>query len=225
MPHLLYVGVVVVIAWVDSFLKGEPSYTPINVALRVVVLLPLLLSIARGASTYARLLRRALWCVMIADVLLPLLFPAGMAAFLVVHVLNADNFYRHVELRRGRVASVVVPAVLAFALAVFLYVRFLYPAMDPLFRVLVGVYLVPIALALALSITSWAQRRERWTLLASLGMLLFFCTDFQVAVEFLTDMHIPYYGVVNALVYYGGLLLLSEAAAANRSADAAPVAG
>jgi hypothetical protein len=134
-----------------------------------------------------------------------------MAAFLVVHLLNAYNFSRHVELRRERIASVVVPALLAFGLAIFLYVRFLYPAMDPLFRVLVGAYLVPIALALALSITSWAQRRTRRSLLASAGMFLFFCTDFQVAVEFLTDTSIPYYGLSNALIYYGGLLLLSEA--------------
>ena len=104
-----------------------------------------------------------------------------------------------------------VVVLFAFALAIFLYVRFLYPAMDPLFRVLVGVYLVPIALALSLSITSWAQRRTRWSLLASAGMFLFFCTDFQVAVEFLTDMRIPYYGLVNAVIYYGGLFLMSEA--------------
>ncbi|MCA9636985.1 MAG: hypothetical protein KC420_13245 [Myxococcales bacterium] len=214
MPYLLYLGVALLIAGVDSFFKGAPSYTPINIALRVLVLLPLLFAIARGTSTYARLLRRTLWGVMVADVLLPLYFPAGMAAFLVVHLLNAHNFYRHVELRRDRVGSVVVPALFAFALAIFLYVRFLYPAMDPLFRVLVGVYLVPIALALSLSITSWAQRRTRWSLLASAGMFLFFCTDFQVAVEFLTDMRIPYYGLVNAVIYYGGLFLMSEAAEA-----------
>lgn len=213
MPYLLYLCVILLIAGVDSFFKGSPAYTPVNVALRVLVLLPLLLAIARGTSTYARLLRRTLWVVMAADVLLPLFFPAGMAAFLVVHLLNAHNFYRHVELRRGRIGSVVVPALFAFGLAVFLYLRFLYPAMDPLFRALVGVYLVPIALALALSITSWAQRRTRRSLLASAGMLLFFSTDFQVAVEFLTDTRIPYYGLSNALIYYGGLLLMSEATA------------
>ena len=216
MPYLLYLGVTLLIAGVDSFVKGAPSYTPINIALRVLVLLPLLFAIARGTSTYARLLRRTLWGVMVADVLLPLHFPAGMGAFLVVHLLNVHNFYRHVEVQRGRVGSLVVPALFAFPLAIYLYVRFLYPAMDPVFRVLVGVYLVPIALALSLSITSWAQRRARWSLLAAVGMFLFFWTDFQVAVEFLTEIRMPHYGLVNALIYYGGLLLLSEATGAAR---------
>lgn len=211
MSYLLYVGVTLLIAVVDSFYKDAPGYTLTNIALRVVVLLPLLSSITEGASQYARVLRRTLWLVMVADVLLPLYFPAGMVAFLVVHVLNVRNFWRYAEIRRGRTVSVVVPGVAAYGASVFLYCRFLYPSMDDVFRVMVGLYLVPIASALSLSVTVCVQKRARWSVLAGMGMFLFFCTDFQVAAEFLTDISIPCYGLVNALTYYGGLLLLSLA--------------
>lgn len=206
---VVYAVIVLVIAVVDSVLKGTAIYLPLNLALRVLVLLPLIFGIVQGTSTYARWMRPTLWTVMVADILLPLFFPAGMVAFLVVHLLNAYNFLQHIELRRERVGSLAVPAVVAFGAALFLYKVFLFPTMDAFFRVLVAIYLAPIALALSLATTCAVQLRSRWAITAAAGMFLFFCTDFQVAVEFLTPVSIPAYGVINALTYYAALLLMS----------------
>lgn len=209
MLTVVYAVIVLVIALVDSALKGSAIYLPLNLALRVLVLLPLIFSIVQGKSTYARWMRATLWMVMVADILLPIFFPAGMMAFLIVHLLNAYNFLQHIEVRSARVGSLALPAVFAFGTALFLYKVFLFPTMDTFFRVLVAVYLVPIALALSLATTCAVQRRSRWAITAAAGMLLFFCTDFQVAVEFLTPASIPAYGVINALTYYAALFLMS----------------
>ncbi len=211
MSSLVYFGLTLIIAVVDTLFKQEPWYTVTNIALRIVIILPLIFAVIKGRSQYADLLRRTLWVVIIADSLLPVVFPAGMIAFLIVHILNSYNFYQHVELARARLASVIVPAVIAFGVALALYVFTLLPALDELFSVLVGVYLVPIALAWSLSITSYVQSRTRWARAASLGMLLFFLTDYQVAVEFLTKTSISYYGLINAVTYYAGLFLMSHA--------------
>jgi hypothetical protein len=209
MPSLIYMGITLLIAAVDSFYRESAGYTVINIVLRVIVLLPLLSVIIRGTSGYARMLRRTLWLVMVADILLPLSFPAGMIAFLFVHIFNALNFYHHIEFRRGRIWSIVAPGAMAYGVSLLLYGYFLYTSMDDVYRVLVGLYLVPIALAWSLSITCGVQNRSRWSLVAAAGMSLFFCTDFQVAARFLANIQIPSYGLVNALSYYGGLLLLS----------------
>ncbi len=219
MPTVLYVALTLVIAAFDSFFKDWGGYTAVNILLRVLVLLPLIFAVVKSIYRYARVLRRTLWVVMAADIRLPLFFPAGMGAFLVVHLLNAYNFSQSVDLRRDTLRSVVLPAVFALAVSLGLYGWFLYPSMDNLFRVLVGVYLVPIALAWGLSLSAWVQTRSRWSVLAGLGMFLFYCTDFQVAAEFLTDIAIPAYGVVNALSYYGGLLLLGLAARSLGASD------
>ncbi len=211
MFSLVYFGLTLIIAVFDTLYKQAPYYTMTNVALRVVILLPLILVIVKGRSRYADLLRRTLWVTIIADSLLPVVFPAGMVAFLIVHLLNSGNFYRHVEFARARLPSIIVPALIAYGVALALYVFALLPELDEVFTVLVGVYLIPIALAWSLSITNYLQRRTRWARMASLGMLLFFLTDFQVAVEFLTTTSIPYYGVVNAVTYYTGLFLMSRA--------------
>jgi YhhN family len=211
MSALLYAVFTLLIATVDSVFRDAPAYTVTNIVLRIAVLLPLLFSIVGGASRYTRALRRTLWWVMVADVLLPLYFPAGMIVFLFVHVLNAHNFYQHVELKRERWRSVALPGLLVGALGVWLYLVFLFPTMENIFRVLVGLYLIPIALAWSLSITSALQSRAPWAVMATAGMSLFCFTDFQVAMEFLTDTKFPYYGVVNALTYYSGLLCLSLA--------------
>ena len=199
MPYLLYIGTTLLIAAVDSLYREAPAYTAVNILLRILVLLPLLLAIVQGTSRYARTLRRTLWLVMAADILLPLYFPAGMLVFLLVHVLNTANFAQYTALRRDRLASIVLPGILAYSVSILLYAFLLYPAMDDLFRILVGLYLVPIALAWALSITCWVQHRSRWSGLAAAGMLLFFFTDLPVAAAFLADVQIPAYGLVNAL--------------------------
>ena len=209
MSTLVYVVLTLLIAVVDSAYKDAPIYTLTNVVLRVAVLLPLLFSVLGGASRYAHALRRTLWWVMVADVLLPLFFPAGMLVFLFVHVLNARNFAQHVTLKPS--PSVILPGLLVSALGLWLYAVFLFPTMEDIFRALVGLYLIPIALAWSLSITSALQRPARWSVMATSGMALFFFTDFQVAMELLTTNKIPYYGVVNALSYYSGLYLLSLA--------------
>ncbi|MFO0003253.1 MAG: lysoplasmalogenase family protein, partial [bacterium] len=169
MPHLLTLALTLVIALVDSTLKGTPAYTPLNIALRLLILLPLAFGVTVGASPYAGRLRRTFGLVAVADALLPVVFPAGMAAFLVVHLLNAHNFWQEVELRRGRWASVLLPAAGALGLALFLYVRFLFPTMDAFFRVVVAVYLVPIAAARGLAVTGWVLSRARGAARAAAG--------------------------------------------------------
>ena len=70
MSALLYAVFTALIATVDSVYRDAPAYTVTNIALRIAVLLPLLFSIVGGASRYTRALRRTLWWVMVADVLL-----------------------------------------------------------------------------------------------------------------------------------------------------------
>ena len=211
MISLVYFGLALVIAVIDTLFKQAPFYTATNIALRVVIILPLILVIVRGRSKYADLLRTTLWITIVADSLLPVVFPAGMIAFLIVHILNSYNFYRCVDFTRARLASIIVPALVTYGVALALYIFALLPELDEVFKILVGVYLVPIALAWSLSITNYLQNRARWARAATIGMLLFFLTDFQVAVEFLTEMDIPNYGVINAATYYAGLYLMSRA--------------
>jgi hypothetical protein len=211
MPTLLYLATTLAIALVDSFLKESSAYTVVNVTLRVAILLPLLFSVAETSSRYGRRLRWTLWTILVADVLLPLYFPAGMGVFLIVHLLNAANFHQYVALRRDTLHTVVLPGVLTLALSLALYRFVLFPTMDGFFRVLVGIYLLPIALATSLAISSFLQGRAPWAGVAAAGMSLFYATDVQVAAEFLTDLRIPLYGLVNALTYYGGLYLMARA--------------
>ncbi|MEL6343023.1 MAG: lysoplasmalogenase family protein [Myxococcota bacterium] len=210
MINLIYFGLMVIIAIFDSLFKGESFYTIVNIALRVCIILPLIFCIVKGTSEYAKTLRKTLWVVIVADVLLPVYFPLGMVAFLVVHVLNIYNFSQYIEVNRGFEMSVIVPGIVALSVSLSLYLFVLFPSMDAVFRVLVGVYLFPITLAWSFSITNYVQNRTRWALITSTGMFLFFFTDFQVAVEFLTSVEIPYYGVVNACTYYLGLFLMSQ---------------
>lgn len=207
----LYLGLTLIIAAVDSYLREESFYTGVNIALRVAVLLPLLFAITQGKSRYAVLLRKTLWIVMLADTLLPVYFPAGMAAFLGVHALNVRNFAQFVNIRQDTLRSVVAPGIVAFGTAIALYLLVLYPSLDDTFKILVGLYIAPIASAWSLSITSHIQTKTRWTRTACIGMSLFFLTDFQVATQFLTDINIPHYGLVNAITYYTGLFLMSQA--------------
>ena len=201
MLELVYVLITAVVGLFDHFAREASFYTVVNVCLRVLVLLPLLFGVARGTSRYARLFRTTLWLVLLADVLLPLVFEAGMLTFLVVHLLNVVNFAKEVERRHSWLPGLVGPLLGTFALAVILYGTFLYPAMDGFFRVIVGVYLVPITLAWSLSITAWIQHRTAWSLQVAAGMSLFFLTDFQVAAQLLAHLDIPLYGLVNAVTY------------------------
>jgi len=180
MSKAIYFGLMVIIAIFDSFFKGASYYTIINIALRICILLPLILVIVNGSSRYATVWRKTLWVVLLADGLLPLYFPLGMIAFLIVHILNSYNFYQSIEVSSAQWISVVLPGLVTFVVALSLYFFVLFPSLDDVFRILVGVYLLPITLALSFSITNCVQNQTRWALLTSIGLFLFFFTDFQV---------------------------------------------
>lgn len=210
MITIVYFGLTLIIALVDSFFKSSSFYLVTNVILRICILFPLILVIVRGQSRYANVLRKTLWCVMLADALLPIYFPAGMAVFLVVQLLNCYNFYQHIEVSQEKLSSLLFPGIVAFATALSLYFFVLLPSLEPLFKILVGVFLFPLSLAWSLSLTNYIQHKTKWALLTSIGMSLFFFTDFQVAFELLTKYHIPLYGFLNAFTYYIGLYLMSQ---------------
>lgn len=209
MINVVYFGLTLIIAIFDSFFKQAPYYTIVNVTLRICILLPLIFVIIKGQSKYANVLRKTLWLVVLADILLPVYFPAGMIVFLFVHLFNSYNFYQYIELSRKKILSIIIPGIITFGIALSLYFFVLFPSLEEMFQILVGVYLVPIALAWSFSITNSVQNQTRWTQLTSIGMFLFFFTDFQVAAEFLTSIKIPLYGTVNAFTYYSGLYLMS----------------
>lgn len=209
LAQVLYFGLALAIGINDTYFKNAPHYTATDILLRVLILLPLIFVIVQGKSKYANVLRKTLCLVMLADVLLPLAFPAGMVVFLIVHIFNSYNFSQYIEFSKEKLLSILIPLLVTYGVALSLYFFFLFPKEGKLYEILTGVYLIPVTLAWSFSITNRVQNKTTWALLTSIGMFLFFLTDFQVAAEFLASANIPLYGFVNAFTYYIGLYLLS----------------
>jgi hypothetical protein len=208
---VIYFGLALIIAINDTFFISAPHYTVIDVILRISILLPLLFAIVQKNSKYAKVLYITLWIVLLADATLPIFFPLGMGIFLIAHLFNIYNFSQYIEFCKEKLLSILLPALLAYGVAFGLYFYFLFPNESLLFQIFTAVYLLVITLAWSFSMTDYVQNRIRWALMASLGMFLFFCTDFQVAYEFLAQGDIPNFGFINAFTYYIGLFLMSKA--------------
>lgn len=209
--EFIYFGLALIIAINDTFFRNAPHYTLVDVILRISILLPLIFIVVKRNSNYARVLYITLWIVLVADTLLPITFPLGMAVFLIAHMFNCYNFSQYIRFCKEKLPSILLPALFAYAVAFGLYFYFLFPNENLLFKIFTAIYLVVITLAWSFSMTNYVQNKTRWALIASLGMFLFFCTDFQVAYEFLANGNIRRFGFVNAFTYYTGLFLMSKA--------------
>ncbi len=207
----VYFGLALIIAINDTFFIGAPHYTIIDVILRISILLPLIFVVVQRNSKYAKVLYITLWIILLADTMLPIVFPVGMGIFLVAHLFNSYNFSQYIDFCKEKLFSILLPAIFAYGVAFGLYFYFLFPHENTLFKIFTAIYLLVITLAWSFSMTDYVQNKARWSFMASLGMFLFFCTDFQVAYEFLAQGHIRNFGFVNAFTYYAGLFLMSKA--------------
>ena len=207
----IYFGLMLIIGINDTFFKNAPHYTITNILLRISILLPLIFLIVQKNSKYAKVLYITLWIVLLADTLLPVIFPLGMGIFLIAHLFNTYNFSQYIDFCKEKLLSILLPALLAYGVALGLYFYFLFPHESVFFKILTAVYLLVITLAWSFSMTNYVQHKLRWAFMASLGMFLFFYTDFQVAYQYLAHGNIRNFGFVNAFTYYIGLFLMSKA--------------
>ncbi|MBK03145.1 MAG: hypothetical protein CL920_33170 [Deltaproteobacteria bacterium] len=208
---IVYFGLALIIAINDTFFKQAPHYTIADIILRISILLPLIFFVVQGKSKYAKVLYITLWIVLLADTLLPVSLPLGMGVFLVAHLFNSYNFSQYIDFCKEKLLSILLPALFAYGVALGLYFYFLFSHENLLFKIFTAIYLVVITLAWSFSMTNYVQSKAKWALMASIGMFLFFCTDFQVAYTSIAEQKIPFEGFVNAFTYYTGLFLMSKA--------------
>lgn len=203
---------VLVMAFFGNYREFQQKniYLP-QIIWRLVLAAPVLFivfeSVILKPARYKTLMAAALILVLAADITLIFKFEAGLAVFLLVHVLNTVNF----TLLSKKISLRAFAGVAAMIAGFLLYKFTLEPRIgEPLMKIALQAYMAVILISFWRALETHKTGGNVFTVMISAGTFLFFAGDYFVARDvFLKE---EYHQIVNNLLYYVPHVLLGLSA-------------
>lgn len=207
---------VIVMAFFGNYreLQEEKQYLPQimwRLALAAPVLFIVLESALSAPARYKTIMAAALVMIFAADITLIFKFEAGLAVFMLVHILNTVNF----TLVSGKITLKTI-VFIACAAAGFMLYKFTLEAgvKEPLMRAALLLYMFAILVSFWRALETAGAAGSAFTVMISAGTLIFFIGDYLVARDvFLMEQ---YHQIVNNTLYYVPHVMLALSAVVYR---------